>query len=48
MTCEDICIRHKAQNLLVLSDKLLDESGARFVRFFSNGMDCGIHVVVID
>jgi len=31
-----------------LVDMLLDKSGVRFVRFFSNGMDCGVPVVVID
>jgi hypothetical protein len=38
----------KLKNLLVLVDMLLGESAARFVRFFSNGMDCGVPVVVID
>ena len=38
----------RLKNLLVLVDMLLGKSVARFVRFSSNGMDCGVPVVVID
>ena len=48
MVCRGICIRHKASKPNDSGRYALDRNVVKYVRYLSNGMDCGVHAVDID